>query len=168
MKLSDGVEQAIHSVLLLSGLPPDGVLPASALAEYHGVSSSYLLKHLQTLAGAGLLFSVPGPKGGYRLARDPAHISLLDIVLAIEGSEPAFRCSEIRQRGPSPIAERFHKVPCGVNVAMLRAEKAYRAELEKVSIADLSVDPRSALGAAIMSRACGFVAEHQRRTLPRA
>jgi Rrf2 family protein len=168
MKLSDGVEQAIHSVLLLSGLPADGVLPASALAEYHGVSSSYLLKHLQALAGAGLLLSVPGPKGGYRLARQPAHISLLDIVLAVEGPEPAFRCAEIRQRGPSPIAERFHRAPCGVNVAMLRAEKAYRAELDKVSIADLSVDPRSALGAAIMTRACGYLEQHRRTSLPRA
>jgi Rrf2 family protein len=167
MKLSDGVEQAIHSVLLLSGLPVDAVLPASALADYHGVSTSYLLKHLQALARAGLLLSVPGPKGGYRLAREPAHISLLDIVLAVEGSEPAFRCSEIRRRGPAPIAAHFHKAPCGVNVAMLRAEKAYRAELEKVSIADLGSDPRSALGAAIATRSCGYLEEHQRRSLPR-
>jgi Rrf2 family protein len=168
MKLSEGVEQAIHSVLLLAGLAVDGVLPASALAEYHGVSTSYLLKHLQALAGAGLLLAVPGPKGGYRLARAPAQITLLDIVLAVEGPEPAFRCSEIRQRGPSPIAAHFHKAPCGINVAMLRAEKAYRAELERVSIADLTVDPRSALGSAITTRACGFLQEHQRRTLPRA
>jgi len=167
MKLSEGVEQAIHSVLLLSGLPVDGVLPASSLAEYHGVSSSYLLKHLQSLATAGILLSVPGPKGGYRLAREPKQITLLDIVLAVEGPEPAFRCSEIRKRGPSPIAAHFHKAPCGINVAMLRAEKAYRAELEKVSMADLSVDPRSALGAAIAGRACGFLEEHQRRSLPR-
>ena len=167
MKLSEGVEQAIHSVLLLSGLPIDGVLPASALAEYHGVSTSYLLKHLQALASAGLLLSVPGPKGGYRLAREPKQISLLDIVLAVEGPEPAFRCSEIRKRGPSPIAPHFHKAPCGINVAMLRAEKAYRAELEKVSIADLSVDPRSALGAAITERACGFIEGNLRRSLPR-
>ena len=167
MKLSEGVEQAIHSVLLLSYLPVDRVLPASALAQYHGVSSSYLLKHLQALANAGLLLSVPGPKGGYRLAREPAQISLLEIVLAIEGPEPAFRCSEIRRRGPSPIAQHFHKAPCGVNLAMLRAERAYRAELEKVSIADLSVDPRSALGAAIQARSCGYLEEHQRTTLPR-
>ena len=64
MKLGDGVEQAIHCVLLLSGLSKEGVLSAAALAEFHGVSTSYLLKHLQTLAGAGLLESVPGPKGG--------------------------------------------------------------------------------------------------------
>jgi Rrf2 family protein len=137
------------------------------LAEYHGVSTSYLLKHLQALSNAGLLLSVPGPKGGYRLAREPAQMTLLDIVLAVEGPEPAFRCAEIRKRGPSPIAAHFHKAPCGVNVAMLRAEKAYRAELEKVSIADLSVDRRSALGAAIAERACGFIEEHQRRSLPR-
>ena len=102
MKLSEGVEQAIHSVLLLSGLALDGVLPASALAEYHGVSTSYLLKHLQALAGAGLLLSVPGPKGGYRLAREPAHISLLDIVLAIEGARA--RLSLFRNPSTWPLA----------------------------------------------------------------
>lgn len=164
MKLGDGVEQAIHCVLLLSGLPSDGVLPASALADFHGVSVSYLLKHLQALAGAGILLSVPGPRGGYRLAREAEHISLLDVVLAVEGAEPAFRCAEIRQRGPSPVAERFFKAPCAVNAAMQRAEKLYRAELEKVSVASLRADPRSALGTAISSRVCSFLEIHQRTT----
>ena len=63
MKLSDGVEQAIHSVLVLGALGPGGALSAAALAEYHGVSTSYLLKHLQALSGAGVLESVPGPAG---------------------------------------------------------------------------------------------------------
>ncbi len=164
MKLGDGVEQAIHCVLLLSNLPPNGVMPASALADFHGVSTSYLLKHLQAMAGAGILLSVPGPRGGYRLARESEHISLLDVVVAVEGSEPAFRCTEIRQRGPSPLAERFYKPPCAVNVAMQRAEKVYRAELEKVSVASLATDSRSALGAAISTRACGYLEEHQRTT----
>ncbi|MGO7845345.1 RrF2 family transcriptional regulator, partial [Rhizobium johnstonii] len=69
----------------------------SALAEFNGVSKSYLLKHLQALSGAGILDTVQGPKGGYRLAKAPKEISLLDIVLAVEGSAPAFRCAEIRQ-----------------------------------------------------------------------
>jgi Rrf2 family protein len=164
VKLGDGVEQGIHCMLLLSGLPSDGVLPASALADFHGVSTSYLLKHLQALTAAGLLGSVPGPKGGYRLAREPSRITLLDVVLALEGSEPSFRCSEIRQRGPSPVAERFFRAPCGVNAAMLRAEKAYRDELRKVSIADLFTDPRSALGSAINTRVCSYLEQHQRLT----
>ena len=64
MKLSEGVEQAIHSVGMLAGLSAEGVLSAAALAEFHGVSTSYLLKHLQVLSGAGILQTVPGPRGG--------------------------------------------------------------------------------------------------------
>lgn len=133
------MEQAIHCVAMLAGLPRDGVLAAAALAEYHGVSPSYLLKHLQALSSAGILAAVPGPAGGYRLARTPARISLLDIVLAVEGAEPAFRCAEIRQRGPHPLPGK-PKRPCEINAAMQRAEKAYRQELSRVTIADLGAE----------------------------
>ena len=136
MKLGDGVEQAIHCVAMLAGLPPDGLLAASALAEFHGVSPSYLLKHLQSLSSAGILTSVPGPHGGYRLARSPDKITLLEIVTAVEGPEPAFRCQEIRQRGPNPIPGKPTR-PCEINAAMQRAEQAYRKELAKVTIAAL-------------------------------
>jgi Rrf2 family protein len=162
MKLGDGVEQAVHCMLLLSGLSADGVLSAAALAEFHGVSPSYLLKHLQALAGAGLLESVPGPKGGYRLAKPADRITLLDVVLAVEGREPAFRCSEIRQRGPSPVAAHFFKAPCAVNAAMLKAEMAYRAELRAVTIADLSNASSAALGKAITTRTCAFFDRNER------
>lgn len=163
MKLSDGVEQSIHSVLMLAGLGSDGVLAATALAEYHGVSASYLLKHLQALVAAGILQSVSGPRGGYRLARPLGNISLLDIVIAIEGAEPAFRCAEIRRRGPSPLPERFFSKPCAVNAAMLRAEQAYRAELRKTTLAELAPDPQTPLGAAIDARGCAFMDRHARR-----
>lgn len=162
MKLGDGVEQAVHSVLLLSNLSTTGVLSAAALAEYHGVSTSYLLKHLQALAGAGILQSVPGPKGGYRLAGVPEKITLLDIVLAVEGAEPAFRCAEIRQRGPSPLSSHFYKTPCAINVAMLRAEQTYRAELRKVTVADLNNAAGPAQGKAITTRACAFLDLNER------
>src|SRR3978361_1558673 len=98
MKLGEGVEQAIHCVAVLSGMAPTGVVAASALAEHHGISTSYLLKHLQSLVSASILKAVAGPRGGYRLARSPEEITLLDIVLAVEGPEPAFRCAEIRKR----------------------------------------------------------------------
>ena len=112
MKLGEGVEQAIHCATMLAALQPGRVLPAAALAEFHGVSPSYLLKHLQALSGAGILDSVPGPNGGYRLAKPADKITLLDIVLAVEGAQPAFRCGEIRQRGPNPLGGVPAK-PCG-------------------------------------------------------
>src|ERR1700759_4060831 len=98
MRMSEGVEWAAHCVVLLARLPEGAALPASRLAEYHGVPAPYLAKALQALARAGLVTSKAGRRGGYRLTRDPAQITLLDVVNAVEGDEPAFRCTEIRQR----------------------------------------------------------------------
>jgi Rrf2 family protein len=164
VKLSEGVEQAIHSVGMLAGLSSEGVLSAAALAEFHGVSTSYLLKHLQALSGAGILQTVPGPRGGYRLARRTDEITLLDIVLAVEGPEPAFRCKEIRQRGPNPLPQTAFTRPCGINAAMLRAERAYRAELAKTSIADiLGGLAQEDKDGAIAARGCAFLEHNERR-----
>jgi Rrf2 family protein len=164
MKLSDGVEQAIHSVSMLSKLSPAGVLPAAALAEFHGVGTSYLLKHLQALSGAGIVQTVPGPKGGYRLARPTDKITLLDIVLAVEGNAPAFRCNEIRQRGPNPLASK-PTAPCGIASAMLRAERAYRAELQRTTIADITQDLNETdTDGAIAARGCAFLELNERKS----
>lgn len=164
MKLGDGVEQAIHSVTMLAGLEDGDVLSAASLAEFHGVSASYLLKHLQALSGAGILATVPGPKGGYRLARAPASISLLDIVLAVEGPSPAFRCSEIRQRGPNPLPGRYFTAPCGINAAMLKAEKAYRTELAGVTVAGVIANLAETDDGGIAARSCTFLDLHKRKT----
>jgi Rrf2 family protein len=164
MKLSDGVEQAIHCVAVLSGLSEGGVLSAAALAEFHGVSTSYLLKHMQALSGAGLVATIPGPKGGYRLAKTPEEITLLDIVLAVEGPAPAFRCAEIRQRGPNPLPGRYFTKPCQINAAMLKAEKAYRAELAKVTIAAITAELYASDDGGIAARGCAFMDIHERKS----
>lgn len=165
MKLGDGVEQAIHSVAMLAGLSDGGVLSAAAIADFHGVSVSYLLKHLQALSGAGILETLPGPKGGYRLAKAPAAISLLDIVLAVEGPAPAFRCNEIRQRGPNPVPDRFFAKPCNISAAMLRAERVYRAELAKTSVADLITELTTLDDGTIAARGCAFLDIHERKAV---
>ncbi len=164
MKLSDGVEQAIHCVGMLAGLSEGSVLSAAALAEFHGVSTSYLLKHLQALSGAGLVSTVPGPKGGYRLAKSADEITLLDIVLAVEGPAPAFRCAEIRQRGPNPLPGRYFSKPCGINAAMLKAEKAYRAELAKVTMASILADLAADDDGGIAARGCAFMELNERKS----
>ena len=154
MKISDGVEWSIHCCTVLALLPEGTALPAGRLAEFHGVPAAYLAKHLQALARAGLVESTQGPRGGYRLARPPAEITVLDVVLAVEGDEPAFRCTEIRQRGPARLPASAYPVPCGIARAMWRAEDAWRTELRNTSIGDLvvglarDVQPEAAVKAA--------------------
>jgi Rrf2 family protein len=137
MKLSDGVEWGTHVTTLLAVLPPDRAMPAAKLAEYHGVPAAYLAKHLQALSRAGILESVQGPRGGYRQARPATEVTLLDVVEAIDGDEPAFRCTEIRRRGPAAQPASAYRLACGIHRAMDAADDAWRASLRAVTVAEL-------------------------------
>lgn len=138
MKMSEAVEWALHCVTVLSVLPAGAALPAKALAEYHGVSESYLLKNLKLLTAVGILESVSGPKGGYCMGRDPEKVTLLEVVEAVEGTEPIFPCADIRERVPFACPPDAFRHTCAIHAAMLKAEHAYRQSLRQQTIADIT------------------------------
>jgi Rrf2 family protein len=140
MRMSEGVEWVLHACTILATLPSDQALPAAKLAELHDVPPAYLAKHLQATTAAGITRSVAGPRGGYRLAKPPAEITLLDVVLAVDGEDTAFRCTEIRQQGPVVGPPTSYRQPCGIARAMWRAEDLWRAELRETTIADLVME----------------------------
>lgn len=138
MKLGEGVEWAVHVASLLAQVPGGMALPLRALAAFFDLPDAYLAKHLQKLSRAGLVTSRRGPGGGYALARAAAEITLADLVLAVEGEAKAFRCTELRQRGPSGVAPRCYRGACGIARAMWTAEAAWRASLQSVTLAELA------------------------------
>lgn len=140
MKMSEGIEWTAHACALLASLPKGTGLPASALAEFHTLAPAYMAKHMQALARAGVVESIRGAGGGYRLARPPRDISLWDIVAAIEGEEPAFRCAEIRQQGPCAPPQGDFRKPCEIHSAFARAENVWRIELKSVSLAEIAAE----------------------------
>lgn len=153
MKMSEGVEWTIHCLVVLAGLPPGATVPGARLAELHGVPGPYLGKSLQALSRAGILRSDPGARGGYRLGRPPEEITLLDVVLAVDGPEPAFRCMEIRQKGPASSKDpAVYLKPCTVHAAMQRAELAWRRELAAQTLADLRTRVHRAIPADVQER----------------
>lgn len=159
MRLSDGVEWGVHACTLLAVLPPDAALPAARLAEYHGVPSAYLAKHLQSLARAGVLETVKGPHGGYRLARPATEITVLDVVEAIDGEASAFRCTEIRRRGPTAMPAKEYPMPCGIHRAFTRADDAWRNELAATTIASLVIGVMQEAPRAAVEKAARWLGE---------
>ena len=155
--MTEGVEWAVHCCVVLSQAPDP--VPAARLAELHGVSKTYLAKHLQQLSRAGLVRSTPGRVGGYELTRTAEKVSLLEIVEAVDGPEPAFRCTEIRQRGPLPTPPEKCLKPCGVARAMGAAEQAWRRSLASVSVADLAAGVEKDNGAGTFVALRGWLAE---------
>lgn len=137
MNLKNQVEWALHCCALLTGLPPDRYLSTKALSEFHGIPKEYLSKALQGLSKAGLVETMLGPTGGYRLARPPADISFLDVVEAVEGKKSTFVCSNIRANNPCRPRDFCDDRPCAVARVMWEADEAWRRSLAAVSLSDL-------------------------------
>lgn len=135
VRLSGGVEWALHCCVVLSAATQP--VSRTRLAELHEVSPTYLAKQLQALSRADLVRSTQGKSGGYVLTRPPERITMLDVVEAIEGHQSTFVCTEIRQRGPLATPREACTAPCGIARAMYAADRAWRAALREVSIADL-------------------------------
>ncbi|WP_108787988.1 Rrf2 family transcriptional regulator [Erythrobacter sp. Alg231-14] len=137
MQLGKGVEWTAHICTMLALLGEGEGLSAEALAEFFEVPSAYLSKQMQLLRRAGIVQSVRGKGGGYRLARPVDAITLLDIVTAIEGPMPAFRCTEIRQNGPCGLRRKDCKRPCEIAAAFADAETVFRDALAARSVASI-------------------------------
>jgi len=76
-----------HAILALSALArlnAGAYAGAADIAREIGAPRNYLGKLLKILADQGLLESQKGKGGGFRLSRDPAKISLLEIIDPIE------------------------------------------------------------------------------------
>ena len=81
-------------VLTVLAARPGEVLSASDLAEHSGLEPPTVSKVLKPLAQAGLVEGLRGVHGGYRLSRDAAEISLVEIVEAMEGPLAMTECSQ--------------------------------------------------------------------------
>ena len=138
MKIGKGVEWAMHACTMMALLPPDKVLKADAIARYYDLPPKYMAKHLQALKRSGVAVSVPGPRGGYRLAKPPSDISLWSIAEAIEGAIPLFQCEEIRQNGPCAHPRENCETACPIAQVFLEAEERYRESLGAVSVAQIN------------------------------
>lgn len=88
----------------------DGVsMRIGGIAELSGIPAPYLSKIFQRLGEAGIVESKRGYKGGVRLTRPPAEISLLEIAAAVElGRSPAHREPPGDSPRPNTFWEAFH------------------------------------------------------------
>ena len=85
MKLSQSSAYAISAVTQIAAVKNSGLISCRAICEATKMPERYLLQLLRALVAAGVITSVRGVRGGYRLSK-PAHkVTLLHIVEAIDG-----------------------------------------------------------------------------------
>ena len=117
-------------VLTVLAARPGDVLSAPDLAEHAGLEAPTVAKVLKPLAQAGLVEGFRGANGGYRLARDPSAISLVEIVEAMEGPLGMTECS--LHDGHCGIEQ-----SCGVRANWRRINDVVADALRGVSLAEM-------------------------------
>jgi Rrf2 family protein len=85
MKLNHASGYALAALVHMAGPPGGRPVPSHQIAQARGVPERFLLKLLKPLVDIGVLRSVRGPNGGYRLARAPKDVTLLEVVEAVDG-----------------------------------------------------------------------------------
>src|ERR687885_1804718 len=71
---------------------PDAPVSLKAIAERESLPLAYLERIVALLRKAGFVDSTRGAHGGYRLARDPATLTMDEVILALEGVVAPMEC----------------------------------------------------------------------------
>lgn len=134
MRLTAHTDYALRILLhaaLTAAEDPQALLSIARVANAHAISRNHAMKVVNELGNAGLLETVRGRAGGFRLGRPASEIRLGDVVRLTEPSlQPADCGSCLMQRH------------CGLISPLDRAIHAFLAELDKQTLAEAAIETR--------------------------
>ena len=129
MKMTRASSYALHAVAYMATQKSDKPVASHHIAQARGIPERFLLKVLKPLVSARVLLSIKGPNGGYRLARQPNEITMLEILEAVDGP--------IRGQAPFSDEEVDGHLNRKLETICKQTADQVRKQLEKVRISDL-------------------------------
>jgi Rrf2 family protein len=129
MKLTRASSYALHAVAYMAMQKQhDKPVASHLIAQQRKIPERFLLKVLKPLVSARVLMSIKGPNGGYRLAKKPGDISMLEILEAVDG--PIRGQAPFESEGDGDLNNKLRNI-CEKSADLLRKE------LNRVHISDL-------------------------------
>jgi Rrf2 family iron-sulfur cluster assembly transcriptional regulator len=133
MKVSAQEEYGLRCLVLLAHLREGESLNLSQIAKREGISVANAGKLLWILNKAGLVQSLRGTKGGYRLARPASEIRLSEIIKVLDEDEVAAHCKSYT--GVLDVC--VHTSDCGIRPVILGLHEIVQNALAEVTLAQL-------------------------------
>ena len=85
-------EYGLQAILFMAANGNECVCPAEEISKKLSIPKEFISKILQSLTESGIVESKKGKSGGFKLAKHPSNIRLIDIVEAIDGLESFNTC----------------------------------------------------------------------------
>src|SRR4051812_30460618 len=136
MKLSKNGEYALRSLINLGIAAEVGrmLVQVSELAENEQLPVKFLEQIMQALKEAGLVISVRGKFGGYRLAKPARRITIGQVVRLIDGPLAPIGCVSQSAYEKCTCPDEAH---CGLRMLMLDVRNAIAGILDRYTLADV-------------------------------
>jgi Rrf2 family protein len=92
MTLRKSTRYALYAAMEMARAADDTPVTAGQVAERYDIPGTVLAKVFQQLVRVGLAIGTRGTRGGYRLARPAAEVTVQDVIEAIEPTRPSEQC----------------------------------------------------------------------------
>ncbi len=135
MKLSTKGQYGVKAMFDLAMRYSDEFVPLKQVAESQVIPENYLEQLVAQLRKAGLVESVRGPQGGYRLSRDPAEITIGEIIRLLEGPITLVDCAPEEGESSCKRAE-----ACVTRGIWAKMSASIAAVVDSITLADLCQD----------------------------
>ena len=132
MKFSTRSEYGVRVMVTLARVYGDGPLSLSGIARRERLPHAYLEHLIGDLRKAGLVIARRGQSGGYELSRDPAEISMADVIRSLEGPILQMPCAG---QADAEVCER--PAPCSVHEVFQRVYESVSGTLIDTNLADV-------------------------------
>src|ERR671912_1013983 len=134
LRLSKKSDYALISMKHLALRPESGASSsAREISETYDIPLELLAKVLQRLVRARLLVSVQGTRGGYRLGRNAAQISVADVIQAVDGPVTVTACSDTDHN-----CDQYTK--CSIRDPLWKIKNRILDALNTVSVAEMAAE----------------------------
>lgn len=136
MKLSTKGRYGLRALIDLALYGEEEVVSIQSISARQQISDSYLEQLVRKLKKAGLVTSVRGAQGGYRLAKPAGEISVGDVLRALEGSIEAVSC------GVENNANCLGKDLCVARYVWEKVNKSIQETVDSIRISQLVEESR--------------------------
>ncbi len=138
MKVSAQEEYGLRCLLQLASLADGEFLTLAQIAEREGISAANAGKLLWILNKAGLVSSIRGTKGGYRLSRSPLEIRLNEIIKVLNEDVLESHCKSYA----GILDQCVHTGDCGIRPVIVGLHQIVNEALSNITLAQLVGEER--------------------------